>query len=285
VWRLIRVFDLPGWFFLGALFLFGVVFGSFGNVVIWRLPRGESLSHPGSHCPRCDTPIAWYDNVPLLSWLVLRARCRSCGEGIPIRYPAVELVSGLLWVTAGVRFGLTATTAAAIAFFYLLQLLAFIDWDTMRLPNSLVGLLAGIGLVGSAVSQFGHIRMLPLLPLSSGWLGEPLVASAVGALAAAGPIFLLGAAYALIRKRQGYGFGDVKLLAAIGLFLGPYSLVAVFLAVLFGAVFGVASAARTGEGGRHKFPFGPFIVAGAILTTLFGPELWAWYSALAHLGL
>jgi leader peptidase (prepilin peptidase) / N-methyltransferase len=94
-------------FYLVALFLSGLVFGSFGNVVIWRFPRGESLSHPGSHCPACETPIRWHDNVPLLSWLLLRARCRSCGSPIPPRYPVVELLGGLLWLAAGWRFGLT----------------------------------------------------------------------------------------------------------------------------------------------------------------------------------
>lgn len=277
--------DLPIWFFLGALFLFGLVFGSFGNVVIWRLPRKESLSHPGSHCPKCDKPIAWYDNVPLASWLVLRGRCRSCGAKIPVRYPVVELVSGLLWVAAGIRFGFSMTTAAAVVFFYLLLLLAFIDWDTMRLPNSLVGLIAAVGVACSTGSQFTHVAMVPLLPLPPGPLGQPLLASAVGALVSAGPIFLLGALYAVVRKRQGYGFGDVKLLAAIGIFLGLYSLIAVFAAVLSGAVFGVASAARAGEGGHHRFPFGPFIVAGAIFATLFGAEVWTWYAALAHVGL
>lgn len=271
---------VPQWFWLTALFLFGLVFGSFGNVVIWRLPRAESLSTPASHCPGCDAPIAWHDNVPLLSWALLRARCRSCGARISARYPVVELVSGLLWLGAGLKFGLTLTTLAAVVFFYLLQLLAFIDWDTMRLPNVLVGLLAVVGVAGSVLAQVTRIPIVPLLPSGTGLLGQPLVASALGVLVSAGPIFLVGAVYAAVRKRQGYGFGDIKLLAAIGVYLGPYSLVAVFVAVVIGAVYGGITARLTGEGGQHMFPFGPFIVIGAIGATFFAPQFWVWYSGL-----
>jgi len=266
-----------------ALFLFGLVFGSFGNVVIWRLPRGESLAHPGSHCPNCGSPIAWYDNVPLISWMVLGGKCRGCKQPIPLRYPLVELLSGVLWFLAGLRFGMTPTAVAAIAMFYLLLLLAFIDVDTMRLLNSLVGSLAAVGVAGSAVSQFTHVKIVPFATGASGLLGQPLVASAAGALVAAVPIFALGFVYSRIRKAQGYGFGDVKLLAAIGLYLGLYSLVALFAAVLLGSAYGIASAVRSGQGGQHKFPFGPFIAAGAVVATLFGPELWSWYSGLVHL--
>jgi leader peptidase (prepilin peptidase) / N-methyltransferase len=274
---------VPEWFWLTALFLLGVVFGSFGNVVIWRLPRRESLSHPGSHCPHCDSAIAWYDNVPLVSWMLLRGKCRACGAPISIRYPLVEAISGLLWLSAGLRFGLTLTTAAAVVLFYLLQLLAFIDMDTMRLPNALVALLAAIGVVASAASQFADVRLVPLAVSGTGLPGQPLVASAVGAFVAAVPILALGFGYAAVRKTEGYGFGDVKLLAAIGVYLGLYSLVALFVAVLMGALYGVASAVRTGEGGRHKFPFGPFIAGGGIVAALFGPQIWAWYAALVHL--
>ena len=272
--------DLPAWLWLSALFLFGIVFGSFGNVVIWRLPRGESLSHTGSHCPNCETPIAWYDNVPLLSWALLRGKCRTCKAPISARYPTVELLSGLLWLAAGVRFGFTLVTLAAVTFFYLLLLLAFIDWDTMRLPNALVGLLAALGLAGAVVAQFTGLAIVPLLSPGSGWLSEPLVAALVGAVASAGIVLAIALIYSLVRKTQGFGMGDIKLLAAIGVFLGLYGLMAMFLGTLIGAVYGVVSARRANESLRHKFAFGPFLAVGAVLTGLFGQALWLWYIGL-----
>jgi len=277
---------LPEWYWLTALFLFGLAFGSFGNVVIWRLPRKESLSVPPSHCPKCDTRIRWYDNIPVVSWVVLRGRCRDCGAPISPRYPTVELLVGLLWVAAGWRFGQSMTAIAAAFYFYLLVLLAFIDWDTMRLPNSLVALLFGAGIAGAAVSQFTRVWVTPLLPSApSGPLAQPLIAAVVGAGAAAGVVLLIGAIYSAVRGGQGYGMGDVKLLAAMGVYLGLFSLMALFFGTLIGAVYGVVSARRSAEGGTHKFPFGPFLAMGGVIAALAGPAIWAWYAGLAHIGL
>jgi leader peptidase (prepilin peptidase) / N-methyltransferase len=268
------------WLWMASLFLFGLVFGSFGNVVIWRLPRGENLSHPGSHCPKCDSPIAWYDNVPLLGWLVLRGKCRNCQAPISPRYPLVELLSGVLWVSAGVRFGFSYTTLAAVVFFYLLQLLAFIDWDTMRLPNSLVGLMFVCGIAGAAVAQFTGVPIVPLIEQGSGILAQPLVASVVGAAASSLVVLAIALVYGAIRKTKGFGTGDIKLLAAIGAFLGLYGLMVMFAGTLIGAVYGVASARASGDSLKHKFPFGPFLAIGAVLTTLFGQAVWLWYTGL-----
>jgi leader peptidase (prepilin peptidase) / N-methyltransferase len=274
------------WLYLVSLFIFGLVFGSFGNVVIWRLPRGESLSHPGSHCPKCRTPIRWYDNIPLLSWMLLRARCRKCGEPISWRYPAVELTSGLLWLGAGWRFGWTPAVGGAIAFLYLLLLLAFIDWDTMRLPNSLVGLLFGIGLLGATVSQLTPLSVTPLLAWTGeGPLTQPLAGAALGAILGGGVVLLISLTYAAVRKTQGMGMGDVKLLAAIGVYLGPYSIMALFLGTMLGAAYGLIPVRGSHEGGRRKFPFGPFLASGGALTLFFGPQIWSWYASLAKLGM
>jgi leader peptidase (prepilin peptidase)/N-methyltransferase len=272
----------PVWFWLVAAFLFGLVFGSFGNVVIWRLPRRESLSYPGSHCPECDTPINWYDNVPLLSWLLLRGRCRSCGMPISPRYPLVELLSGVLWLAAVWRFGVTWTAAAAIAFFYLLQLLAFIDWDVMKLPNSLVLALLGVGVVGVVASQVLGQNVVPLVSSGPGIWGVPIVSAAAGALVAAALTLAISLAYSIVRGGQGYGMGDVKLIAVIGVFLGLYSLMTMFFATLMGAAYGLVAARTSEEGGRLKIPFGPFIAAAAVIVTLFGPQVWAWYMGLAR---
>jgi leader peptidase (prepilin peptidase)/N-methyltransferase len=119
--------SVPSWVYLAVLAVSGLLFGSFANVLIWRVPRGESIVRPASHCPSCGRPIRPLDNVPIVSWLVLRGRCRDCGERIDIRYPAVEALSGLLWLAAGLAFGPTPRAAAAVAFFYLLMVLAVID--------------------------------------------------------------------------------------------------------------------------------------------------------------
>jgi len=276
----------PTWFWLVVLFVFGLAFGSFGNVVIWRLPRGESLSSPPSHCPTCDAPIYWYDNVPVLSWLLLGGTCRSCGSPISRRYPAVELICGILWLVAGWRFGQTPVALAAAVFFYLLVLLAFIDWDTMRLPNSLVGILLGVGLAGALVSQFSSVWITPLVgSAGSGLLAQPLTGALLGATVTAGLVLLISLVYGVVRGGQGFGMGDVKLLVAMGMFLGLYTLMALFFGTLIGAVFGVISARRAKEGGRHKFPFGPFLVLGAVIVTVVGPSVWTWYSGLARLGM
>jgi leader peptidase (prepilin peptidase) / N-methyltransferase len=267
-------------FLYASSFLFGLVFGSFGNVVIWRLPRGENLSVPASHCPQCDTPIAWYDNIPIVSWLVLIGRCRSCGAPISVRYPAVELMSGLLWLAAAVRFGFSMQTAAAIVFFYVLLLLSFIDIDTMRLPNSLVGLLAVLGVAGVAYAQFSGQPCLPFATVGAGLLGMPAVNAALGAVLSAGIMLLIAFVYARIRGLKGFGAGDIKLLAVLGIFLGVYGLLAMFIASIIGAAYGAIASRNAEEGMKHRFPFGPFLAVGAVVTALVGPAL---VSSYAHL--
>lgn len=261
----------------------GLAFGSFANVVIWRFPRGESLSSPPSHCPQCDTPISGRDNIPVVSWLLLRGQCRSCGKPIPVRYPLVEALSGALWLAAALTWGVTVQAGFAAAFFYLLLVLSFIDLDTMRLPNPLVGLLAAIGLAGSIFSQLTGLAAVPLVDLG-GWLASPLLASIVGALVSGGFSLAIALAYAAIRKSSGFGMGDVKLLGAIGIFLGPYGLMTLFFASLVGAVVGIVAARRSGGSMTSRYPFGPFLAAGAVLVALVGPSVWAWYTGVAGLG-
>jgi len=264
--------------FLGFLFTVGLIFGSFANVVIWRLPQGESLSVPGSHCPRCDAPIRWYDNIPVVSWIRLRARCRACGSPISARYPAVELTSAALFVLAGVTWGPSAKVVTGAVFFYVLLLLCLIDWDTMRLPDRVVGPLALFGVAAAALAQFTAVEAGPLVGLGvHGILAQPLVAALVGALAGAGLSFLVAEVYERVRGVSGFGGGDVKLLGAMGLFLGPMVLFALFAGSLLGSVYGIIASARSGEGSRMKFPFGPFLAVGGILAATVGPAVWSWY--------
>lgn len=277
---------VPQWFWLTTLFLFGLVFGSFGNVVIWRLPRGESLSAPPSHCPKCDAAIHWYDNIPVVSWLLLGGKCRQCKAPISPRYPSVELLSGVLWLLAGWRFGESLAALAAAVLFYFLLLLAFIDWDTMRLPNSLVGILFGVGMLGAIASQLWDLPITPLLvSATKGPLALPIWSALAGAAVSAGLVLLIGLLYSAVRGGQGYGMGDVKLLAAMGVYLGLYSLMALFIGTLVGAVYGVVVGRRSNEGGKHRFPFGPFLAIGGVATVLVGPWIWAWYAGIARIGM
>jgi leader peptidase (prepilin peptidase)/N-methyltransferase len=281
-------FVVPTWLFLVMLGTFGLLFGSFANVVIWRYPRGESLSVPPSHCPKCGTPIRPRDNIPVVSWLLLRGRCRDCGEPISWRYPAVEALSAALWVLAGALFGMTAACAVAVVFFWTLMILAFIDLDTQRLPNAIVGGLAVVGIVAVLVSQ-SVVTLLaaPLVGLgASGPLAQPAVAALVGALLGIGISMGVAGVYSLVRQRAGMGFGDFKLLAVMGLFTGPYVLLAIFFASLIGTFVGLWAARRAGteDAATFRVPFGPFLAVGAVLSVSFGPALWGWYAgAVLHL--
>jgi len=278
-----------------CLAAFGLLFGSFANVLIWRVPRGESIVSPGSHCPKCGHDIRWYDNVPVVSWLALRGRCRDCGEPIAWRYPVVELGSGLLWVLAGWRFGLSAGTPLAalplaVAFFYLLLVLSVIDLDHRRLPTPLVMALGGIAAAAAIAAQLTGLQFAPLtIAPGTGLWGSPLVLSLLGLVLGAGTSWGIAALYGVLRGRQGLGFGDVRLLGAMGLALGPYVLVAYALANILGVLGAIPAmiVSRRRSGGvdstplgQASFPFGPFLAFGGLLTALGGPTMWAAYLGL-----
>jgi len=270
-------FDIPSWYFSLSMALFGLLFGSFANVVTWRLPRGESVVRPGSHCPRCGASIAWYDNIPVLSWLVLRGRCRQCSEPISARYPLVEAASGALFLLAALVWGPSARALFGAALFWFLLTLSLIDLEHMRLPNSLVGALALLGLVGVLLSQLLGQDVVPLVGIgASGLTAQPLPAAALGVLLGAGLPAAIAFAYRLIRGRSGFGMGDVKLLGALGIFLGPYVLLTFFLASLLGALGG-AILGRGRELSQRRIPFGPWLALGAVTTAVAGPALVSGY--------
>ncbi|HAL29877.1 MAG TPA: prepilin peptidase [Coriobacteriia bacterium] len=260
--------------------LFGLLFGSFANVVIWRVPRGESIARPGSHCPGCDSPIAWYDNIPVVSWLVLRGRCRHCHVPIAPRYPLVEAASGALFVAAALVWGPGARALFGAALFWFLLALSLIDLEHMRLPNPLVATLAGVGFLGALLSELGGAHVVPLTADGgSGMAAHPLVLSLVGVLLGAGLPAMIALVYSAIRGRSGFGMGDVKLLGALGLFLGPYVLVTFFVASLLGAVGG-AVIGRGRDLSQRRIPFGPWLAAGAAITAVLGPALVRGYLSL-----
>jgi leader peptidase (prepilin peptidase)/N-methyltransferase len=240
-----------------AAFVFGAIVGSFLNVVVYRLPRKESLLHPGSRCPECGTPIKAYDNVPVLGWLWLRGRCRACGARISPRYPLVELVTGLLCAACVLRFGADSDVWLPLVFVLLLVPITLIDLDHHIIPN----VLTAIGAVAAIVL---------VLLFDSDSLVEHLIA-AVGA----GGFFLLAA----IVYPAGMGMGDVKLAAVMGLFLGRAVVPAVFAALIAGTLIGGIVIARYGmkEGRKKGIPFGPWLALGSLVGLFAGDALVDWY--------
>jgi leader peptidase (prepilin peptidase) / N-methyltransferase len=236
-----------------AALLAGLLVGSFLNVVAWRLPRGESLAHPPSHCPSCGEPIRPYDNVPVLSWLMLRGRCRHCRAPISARYPLVELSTGVLYaLVVGFRHG-TADVVLGLLLVTFLVPITLIDLDVRRIPNKLTGPLSVLALAAVVVFATGDVV-------------EYLVAGA-GAF-----LFFFLAAFAY---PQGMGMGDVKLAGAIGLCLGRAVAPAIFIALVTGVAAGVAVMARVGasRGRRTAVPFGPFLALGAVVALFVGDDL------------
>lgn len=235
----------------------GAVLGSFLNVVIHRLPLGESLVAPGSRCPSCRTPLAPYDNVPVVSWLVLRGRCRHCGAPISPRYPVVELVTALTFAAVVAVRGADDDLLLELPFVACLIALAGIDLDHRLLPNRIVYPMAVWGLIATALVDTGD-------------LPEHLIAGA------AAFTFLLVAALAY---PAGMGMGDVKLAGVMGLYLGLSIAPALLVSFLTGTVVGLAIIAREGAGARKKaVPFGVFLALGGLVGVLAGPELVDLYS-------
>ncbi len=274
------------------ILLFGLSVGSFLNVVIYRLPReGLSISRPKrSFCPACGAAIRWYDNIPVFSWLFLRARCRDCRRPIAIRYPLVELASGLLAVYLFQRFGLSISFILYFYFVMNLLAVALIDLELMVIPTALMYPTAAAGLLCAfadpSVSLPGPWLWTALEP-SLGPRLTSLTGSVLGLALGWASLWLVSMAYKLSRGREGMGDGDPPLLGMIGAFLGWR---AVPLVILWSTVIGLISVAglmflsrgRPPEEGwaMKALPFGPFLVLGAMLYLFFGPAFLAWYWSL-----
>ena len=237
--------------------VFGALIGSFLNVVIWRLPRGESLAKPPSHCPGCGTPIKPYDNIPIVSWLILRGRCRSCGTRISARYPLVEALTAALCAGVVIRFGADRDVWLGLAFVLLLVPITFIDLDHRIIPNKLT-------LLGAIVA------LALVIAFDSDDLAEHLIAGA-----AAGGFFLIAA----LAYPAGMGMGDVKLAAVMGLFLGRTVGPALLVGLFAGSVVGAIIIARVGraQGRKTAVPFGPFLALGGVAGLFAGDEIVDWY--------
>src|SRR6478672_3451664 len=238
--------------------LFGLLIGSFLNVVAYRLPRKESLIRPGSHCPSCGEPVKAYDNIPVLSWMLLRGRCRHCGERISIQYPLVELATGLLWAgvvaarddAIGIALGLILVTA--------LVPIVVIDLERRLIPNLITG-PAAVAAIAAGIAF--NVDGLP----------EQLIAGAI-----AGGFFLLAA----MAYPRGMGMGDVKLAGMMGLCLGRAVAPAILIALISGVLVGGVIMARVGTraGRKVAVPFGPFLALGAIIALFAGDAMVDWYS-------
>jgi leader peptidase (prepilin peptidase) / N-methyltransferase len=237
---------------IGIAAALGAIIGSFLNVVIHRVPLKLSLVHPGSRCTSCDAAIAPYDNVPVLSWLLLRGRCRHCGASISPRYPAVELLTAVAFAAVVAARGFDDDLVLELPFVACLIALAAIDLDHRLLPNRIVYPMAAYGLVATAI-------------VDSGDLVEHLIAGAGGFL------FLF---IAVLAYPRGMGMGDVKLAGAMGLYLGLSIVPAMLVAFLSGSLLGLAIIAREGAEARKKaVPFGVFLALGGLVAVLAGPEL------------
>ncbi|MFO0583143.1 MAG: prepilin peptidase [Anaeromyxobacter sp.] len=273
---------LPAPFLFGWVALAGATFGSFLNVVIARVPLGQSVVSPRSRCPRCGTPIAWYDNLPIVSWALLRARCRACRAPISVRYPLVEAAGAAAAAGALARHGPTGAAAAELALVLLLLALALIDLDTWLLPYPLTLPLIAAGLLASWAG----------LAPAGGW--RPALLGAAAGFGAFAAVSWLGAKLA---RKEALGFGDVWLLSGLGAWFGALALLPiVMLASIQGSVVGIAlillGRAQKGEEGggeaqpdgwvppRNAVPFGPFLVLGALEWLYAADVLASWVPAL-----
>ncbi len=252
----------------------GLLVGSFLNVCIYRLPRDLSVVHPRSFCPACRQTIRWYDNIPLLSYLLLRGRCRRCGAAIPLRYLLVELLTAALFAFTAGRLGLTPAALKWCLFEALMIGLIFSDLEERILPDqfTLGGALAGLALsLWTPMGWgYGHLFLGPLL--KGRWLS--LGESALGAVLASALLWLVGALYAAVRRKEGLGFGDVKMMAAVGAFLGFHgALQTLVLGSLAGSVVGVIYIWLAKKDFKtYELPMGSFLGATALLLALLtGP--------------
>ncbi len=274
--------------FLVTSFIVGAMVGSFLNVCVHRLPRGESVVKPRSRCPKCGNAIRWYDNVPVISWVFLGAKCRDCRAPIHWMYPLVELVTASLFLAVYWKFGMTLATPVYMAFVGAMVLVTFVDLTDWTIPNEITfpGIPAGV--VCAVVAM--------MYPESGLIYNDPLM-SFVGLLVGGGSLYLMDLISLLVLKKRGMGFGDVKLMAMFGAFFGPLGvLVIIIIASFFGSAIGLTMILITRgkptappppsnpddeddamTPGGHYLPFGPYLVLGALTYLFYGPEIVARY--------
>lgn len=244
------------------IFIFGAIIGSFLNVCIYRIPAGLSVIRPRSHCPKCRHPLRWHENIPILSYILLNGTCAYCKGRIPVRYFVVEMMTALLVMGLYISFGLTAKFFAYSVLTCGLIAVTFIDLATYEIPDviSLGGVIAGLAFSAAYPSVFDADGRL--LSVSR---------SAVGALSGSAAIYIMGLLGTIAFNKEAMGGGDVKLMGAIGAFLGwKLAILAFFIAPFFGAVFGLIVKARHN---KSVIPYGPFLSLGAVIAIFFGERI------------
>jgi len=268
--------------------VFGAIIGSFLNVVIHRVPLEESIVFPNSRCPSCGAVIAFYDNIPVLSWIMLGAKCRGCKGRISFRYPAVELLTGILFVAVAIHDGLSVALPFDLVFVAALIALIFIDAEHMLLPNVITypgivfALLARIAI--PLLSGTTHFDDVPSLTHGA-FAGLPiwvtsLAGAAIGALIGGGSLWLMGWTWEKLRGVEAMGLGDVKMMFMVGAYLGwRLTVLTIFVGVLTGSIIGILLMARQRDRNMQMLlPFGIFLGLGAIFSLLFGVHLVEWYA-------
>ena len=238
-------------------FVLGAIVGSFLNVCIWRIPEEKSILFPSSHCPKCQKPIRPFDNIPILSWLILRGRCRDCGEPISPRYPLVELLTAVLSLAIFWKYDVSLQYLSAFLFTASLVVITFIDLDHQIIPD---------------------VISLPGIPvfflLAVFFMGVGFVESLLGILIGGGFLYLIAVGYEMLTKREGMGGGDIKLLAMIGAFLGWKSLFfVVFISSILGALVGIVLIMIHGKDMKYAVPFGPFLSIAAVMYLFVGTHM------------
>jgi leader peptidase (prepilin peptidase)/N-methyltransferase len=243
------------------IFVLGLIVGSFSNVCIYRIPRNESVIYPASHCPKCRTKIKPVDNIPLLSYILLKGRCRNCGSKISIQYPVVEFLTGLIYLIIYLSYGLSIQSLVYLILASALIIIAFIDLKEQIVPDviSLPGIVVGL------ILSF-------IVPYIS------FINSVLGALVGGGIILIIAWIGSIIFKKEAMGGGDVKLAAMIGAFLGwRYTIISLFWGFFLGALIGIILIMTKIKKREDTIPFGPFIALGSIITLLWGEKIIAWY--------
>ncbi len=268
---------------------FGLIIGSFLNVCIYRLPRHESVVTPGSHCPACGKPVRPYDNIPVLSFLWLRGRCRFCRQPISLQYPMVELLAGLAFFACAREWGPTSPAFVNSLFLSAILVLIFIDYHHQILPNviTLPGVAAGFllsPLQAESLLRDVNDFLAGNLAVSVYPAGAeavlPWISSALGALIGGGTLYLVGLGYQLFRKRQGLGEGDMKMMAMVGSFLGwRLALLIIFAGSFLGSIVGLLLILFGGKTLQTKLAFGTFLGVASIILLFYGNAFLYWYTS------
>jgi len=249
-----------------AVGVIGLLFGSFANVCVHRIPLRISVVTPRSRCPSCENSIAWYDNIPLLSWLILGGKCRHCEAPISVRYPILELLMGLSWAGITWHYGFSPVLLQALLLVSLLWILTLIDLETGLLPNLLTFPGIAIGLAFAF------------------WLGY-IEDAVIGAVVGYGFFWLVAKLFLLVTGREGMGYGDFKLLAMLGAFMGWQALpFIVFTSSLVGAVVGILFLVLSKKDVRTEIPFGPYLAGAGMIWFIWGATILQWYAGLIRVG-